>query len=178
MKWCAFIYSILLLFGCKNTETNRHSVNEKFITEHGNYQFNNFKNYVVFVREWDRNHDPAIMIIDSRVDTGDCSLPFTIIVNHENNNVKKIKGNWADSTGKCGVDTNRMIKLATALSALHAAYVRVDSNDNVFVQTIYGEGAPDLVKFSDPKYITDEYRKKWKEKGNGWHERIEFEVTK
>lgn len=172
------VCSILLLGRCKTDFSKRHVKNGKFLSEYGNGHFEIFKNYSVFVREWNRGQGPTIMIVNHRIDSGVCSLPFTLILDQDGVNVKDIKGNWMDTSASCNIDTLLMIKLAVELSGMKASYINVDSNGNVFVQTIYGESTPNLVKFSDSKYITDEYKNNWKARPNGWYERIEFETTK
>jgi len=170
--------SILLLGRCKTDFSKRHVKNEKFLSDYGNGHFEIFKNYSVFVPEWNRGQGPTIMIVNHKIDSGVCRFPFTLILDKDGVNVKDIKGDTMDTSRSCNIDTPLMIKLAVEFSGMKVSYITVDSNDNIFIQTIYGESAPNLVKFSDSKYVTDEYKNNWMARPNGWYERIEFEATK
>ena len=170
--------SLLLLGRCKTDYSKSYIKNEKFLSDYGNVHFEIFKNYSVFVREWNRGQGPTIMIVNHKIDSSVCSLPFTLILDQDGESVKEIKGNWMDTFGSCNIDTILMKKLALELSSMKASYIMVDSNDNVFVQTIYGESRPNLVKFSDSKHIPVEYKNNWIARPNGWFERLKIEETK
>lgn len=165
-----FIF-LLVLAGCKSQNQRRQELNNEFITKYGETSFNEFKGRSFLVRGFDKGN-PIVFVYDNltKNTTGGC-LFYGVTIDKKNLQVIKTSRNaLADS---CIVDETLCKKLALKFIVYDVAYLQVDSNGNVFVRTHYNERPADLIRFVNPKFITDKYRKNWKQRDHNWYERIE-----
>lgn len=173
-KIILLLSAVICFAGCNGKDTKRQKLNSDFIAKYGSENFTSFIGHTIWLRSLDRERNQIFLFNSNNQDTGNCSLPYRVIVSSKSGQMKEANRSWADSFGRCPIDTNIAVEYALKLHKMQIAYLKVDSNKNVIVQTLYGEGTPDLIRFSDPKFITEEFRKRWRPKGNNWYERKEF----
>lgn len=163
-------YLILLSVFCFNSCVfQNRDVAQDFIKKYGDSDFNEFKNYDVFVRSYEEHGKNAcIMIMDKR-DTGVCGLPYTLIIEKQSFRILETRKN--DREGhQCKLDTVVAKKLAVELLKMNINGIGVDSNNNVFVNIKFSdEIGAELIRFSDEKFIADVHKKNYKTVGNNWY---------
>lgn len=158
---------------CNNDERERHKLNEEFISNYANENFSQFKNRSFFVRGFD-NGNPIVFVYDDRpnhTDAGSGCLFYSVVIDKKNLQiVRSSRDALADS---CMVDEPLSKQLALKFIGYNIPYLEVDSNNNVFIRTYFNERPADLIRFSDPRFIAEKYKKNWKVKCGNWYERIE-----
>lgn len=167
-------YLILLSVFCFNSciSPNR-DVAQDFIKKYGDSDFNEFKNYSVFVRSYEeRGKNVCVMVMHDN-DTGYCTLHLAFIIQKSTLNIIETKINETENQ-QCKLDTVVARKLAIELLKMKIHAIGIDSNDNVFVNVKFNEEqTAELIKFSDEKFITGTYKKNYRPVGGNWYERTE-----
>jgi hypothetical protein len=143
----------------------RQSYNRDFVAKFGDEEFDDFINYAVYFRG--RDYDGGrIVFISSPNGAEGCKAPFIVTLNAKTAKVQSTSRHLLKDT--CQIDESKMVRLVLKFTEYKVAFLKVDSNKNVYVNVTQAE-RPTLVRFSDFKYVTADY-KKWKHIQGNWYE--------
>jgi hypothetical protein len=148
-----------------NSCSVQERANKAFIEKYEKENFDAFINTSVFVRSKDKDGD--IMVFVGDLEKEECGAPFIVTVYQESKKVKSTSRHLLKDT--CEVDEERMIKLALKYREYGIGFLKVYENRNAFFNVVEAE-RPTLIRFSDMKYKTEEY-KDWKQVKGNWYEK-------
>lgn len=164
-----FFTSVILVSmnSCFNSKGNG---NKEFVEKYENENFGAFINKSFFVRGGDEDGDPIILVYDLTKKARPCDLFLGITVNNKTRTIKKINKSMLPDS--CNIDEKTSCDLALKFNDYNINRLKVDENKNVYVSVIFKEGADYLIRFSDMKYKTEQY-KDWKQVKGNWYEKVE-----
>lgn len=171
LNFIQIFFTSVILLSMNNCGNSQEKTNKAFIEKYGNENFYDFINRSFFVRGFDEDGDPIILVYDETQKRRPCDLAFGVTVNNKTNTVKNIKKSFIPDS--CKIDEKKSCDLALKFNEYNINRLSVDSNKNVFISVMAGENASRLVRFSDAKYITAEYKKNWKQIKGNWYEKKE-----
>ncbi len=155
------LLSTLFFFGCRSD----HYLNVEFIKKYGRDNFEEFKNYSVFIRSGDLIGEEIVFIMDENSEFTQKNALFVVDLNPE---LKKIKSTschlLSDSTL---IDKKLLESLVLKFNKYPIGAISVDSNSNVFISGRIMHDTQ-MVRFSDVKYKTAKYEN-WEHVQDNWH---------
>lgn len=162
-----FVTMFLLLSGCS---MDGKSGNMKFVVQYESENFDDFANRSFFVRDFDREGNPIVLVLDDRLNNQrPCGLSIGFIVDKKAKTIKDVKKSMIPDS--CNIDIKTSGELAVRFIEYDINRLAVDSNKNVRVIVKFKERDPDqLIRFSDLKYKTEEY-KDWQQVKGNWYEK-------
>lgn len=158
MKQIIFL-AIVLCFSFQGCSQNRDKMNTSFIENHGNGNFEKFKNKSLMIRSSDRK-EIVVFVFDysyahgNSKNTEECGF-VRIIVSKLNNQL--ISSSFIPQSDTCSMTYNEAeyFKLSTEFLQLQINSLSVDGDNNVFVKTTFYEGLPDLLRVNNKESIID-----------------------
>ncbi len=139
----------------------------KFVEEHGNEEFSDFKGYSTYLRSFARGD---VIFVFHKISDRTCPA-FFLTVDYKTERIKNYNLINFDDQDSYSPDTLLATKMALRLYSLKLYALSVDSNSNVFIKTYFEEGPPQLARYTHPKFIRHKHGEKWREIRNGWYER-------
>lgn len=163
-----FILTIFFstLFCCKENNNKR---NKEFVEKYKKNDFSIFKEKIIFVRGFNQGN-PIIYIYDESHNKR-CKGFISYCYSREVDSILEIKPFFFSDS--CDINFERFPKKTIKeFLKYDINCIEVDSNDNVFVKVMFFEGPANLIRFSNKKYITNKYKKEWKNINGSWYEKI------
>ncbi|MBC8046516.1 MAG: hypothetical protein H7Y00_06950 [Fimbriimonadaceae bacterium] len=158
-----FIYQ-LFATGCTSEK-------EKFVRKFSEYDFNKFARKSFFVRDFEGRNNPIIFVYKDN-----CNGFQRVIIDSKLDSIKLTDFPGAKTDLDCWNDSLYSNELAIQFVKLDINAMSVDSNLNAYFNVLYNEQFPHLIKFSDKKFITGEYKTKWEQITGNWYKlRDEYE---
>jgi hypothetical protein len=144
-------FTILTLF--QHCTSAQDTSDISFLEKHGNDNYDIFKNKSLFIRGYDKEN-PIIFIYDYSQTQKPCGF-VKLIISSKTKELKEITA--VPQTDNCVLYFNRdeYYKLASIFLGHNINYLAVDQNLNVSVKTNFHEGLPNLIRYSDLKYISN-----------------------
>lgn len=162
LRYIYFVSTILFVNSCTIDRSE-----EIFLQNFGNENFTSFANHSLFVRGYDEDKDPIVLVYDNSKRIRPCDLSYGVIINRKTKAIKSI--NRSHLPDSCGINEKLSKDLAVKFLEYNINYLRVDSAMNVFVDVLFKEGPPILVRFSDADKIPTKYQS-WKHIEGNWYE--------
>lgn len=164
------LFSSFVLLGLNSCVGDMKKSNAEFVNKYENENFDAFINKSFFVRGFDEDRDPIILVYDLTKTIRPCDMFLGITVNNKTRTIKKVNKSMLPDS--CNIDETTSCDLALRFNEYNINRLKVDANKNVYVSVMFKEGADYLVRFSDMKYKTDKY-KDWKQVKGNWYEKEE-----
>jgi len=136
----------------------RESKYKKFVGVYNNEKFDEFTNFELLVRDFDRNGDPIVGVIQL---TSSVRQVYFVTIQRKSGKVKKT--NFDRLLNKSIVDTLKMNYLASRFLKYDVNQLRVDSTGDISVKLINGSREL-LVKYGDESRVgkqCEKVRGKW-----------------
>lgn len=156
-----FLIVILFFNSCSHEKSE-----ETFIQKFGNENFNSFVNYSLFVRGFDEDRDPIVLVYDNTKKIRPCDMSYGVIINRKTKSIKSVNRSYLPDS--CGINEMVSKELAVKFLKYNINYLRVDSAMNIFVDVVFKEGPPILARFSDANNIPLKYQS-WKHLEGNWY---------
>ena len=159
--FCTLIILYLFSIGC-HFDSNIHCL--KFANKYRNEDFTQFTNIGLAIRCYCK--EGITIYISDKLDSKERRYPYMVIFNEGEESIKKTTCTMLKDS--CAFDTIKLNKLALIFLKYHVEKLSVDKDNNVFIGIGSSEGA-NLVRFSDNKYVKDEYKKDWYSLDDNWY---------
>jgi hypothetical protein len=157
------LFFLYLFFGGCNFDNYRYSCLQ-FIKKHNHEDFSKFKNIGLAIRSYGR--DGITIYISDDLDKGVRKYPYMIIFHGKGKGIKNTSCN--SSKDSCTFDTVKLNRLASDFLSYEISKLAVDDDNNVFIGVGSGERF-NLVRFSDQKFVKDEYKTEWWQVVDNWY---------
>jgi hypothetical protein len=165
MKKLLFLILIIITIFFSFFFNKKNTKNRQFVEKYFNEDFSKFRNKTITIRGYENQDNVIIFIYENDNNSG-----FIRIIAKKEGNII-LKQDVINQRNNCDLDTNyKNDFLIKHFLEYEINFINIDSNDNVFVKTTFFEGKPDLIRFSDKKYITEEYKKNWINITENWYE--------
>lgn len=145
---CLFILSLF-----QQCSSAQDMSNENFIDKYGNENYSNFKNKSLFVRDFE-NGNPIIFIYDYSKEKKPCGF-ISMTISSKTKELIKVKEVPQRDNCTLAFNKEEYYKLALKFLEYNINSLDVDTNLNVSVKIKFYEGLPNLIRYSDVKYISD-----------------------
>jgi|GEM_PF-1806196 len=156
-----FIATLMLLLSCSRSKSY---YNNKFIEKYGNENFDEYKDFSIFIRGANKDGDPVVYLVDM------ChkNSLFIVVLNSNTGEVKSSRYHLTQDSSV--IKRNMSISLVEKFWNYRIYALYVDSVYNVKINVIEN-AEPNLIRFSDKKYIKDEYLNGWRKIKDNWYEK-------
>lgn len=140
-----------------------------FVQKYRDTDFSVFKGMYLFVRGFDHDKDPVVMIVprDMAINDTNCFGSFVVIV--DDDKVKQSKR--LVMSDSCPIDEDKLRNCAVLFCKFNINKMEVDSNLNVYIGEQYDKDF-NIVKTTDNKLVAEKY-KGWDSLGQGWYQKHE-----
>jgi hypothetical protein len=161
------IIAFITLLTMNSCFSNIEEGNKRFVEKHYNDNFNAFINTGFLIRSEDGEGN-LIIFISTDLKNALNKGPYVVTVEKETGVIKKTSTHLMSDSN----DFNReaLHKLLPLFLTYKIYSIAVDSNQNVYVRVMKAD-KPTLVRFSNKKYITEQY-KDWKRVKGNWYENL------
>lgn len=146
------LFSLYLFCGSCNIDNYRSGCLQ-FIKKHNHKDFSKFKNTGLAIRSYGR--EGITIYISDDLDKGLRKYPYMIIFYGKGKGIKSTGCN--SSKDSCAFDTVKLNRLASDFLNFEISKLAVDDDNNVYIGVGSGERY-NLVRFSDKKFVKDEYK--------------------
>ena len=143
--------------------------NIEFVDKYNNENFDAFINTGFLIRSGDRKGNLQIFV-NTDFKNASNNGPYVITIEKETGVIKNTSCHLMKDSSS--FDREAIHKLTLKFLEYKVYSLAVDENKNIYVRLREAE-RPTLVRFSDAKYITEEYRKDWKQIKSNWYEKKE-----
>lgn len=150
-----------------NSCNNLNSQNSKFIEIYENENFDSFVNKGILIRNFDKDNDPVIYVctdLQNAFNNG----PYIVVIDRKTERIKSSSTNLMSDSSN--LDKLAMNKLALKFLKYKIRLLKVDRFKNVFIN-IFKSEEPTLVRFSNLKYKTGQYKTGWIKINKYWYEK-------
>jgi len=164
LKYFYISISFILIASCSNDDDAIRT----FVSSYQDEDFTTFTNSYVHIRGRDSNGD-LIIFAGSDIE-GECKSPLVITIDEGTKEIISTNNHLNLNEGNCKADEEKMNKLALEFLEYKVGFIHVDKNNNAFF-ILNGEDRPNLVRFSNIKYKTSDF-KDWRSIGKNWYQSI------
>jgi hypothetical protein len=152
---------VLLSAGCENP-------NKEFVEKHEDENFDTFTNRSFLIRSADREGNLQIFVATDKKNAFD-NGPYVVTVEKKTGAIKKASTHLMSDTSS--LDREQIHGLIPIFLEYKVYSLSVDTDQNVYVRLKEAD-RPTLIRFSDMKHKTKEY-KDWKQVKGNWYEKKE-----
>ena len=163
MKKSFYTLIFLYLFSSNCNFDNYRYGCLQFIKKYNHEDFSKFKNIGLAIRSYGR--DGITIYISDELDNGLRKYPYMIIFYEDEKSIKNTSCRLVKDS--CAFDTVKLNTLALNFLKYDIGALAVDKDKNVFI-TIGSSERFNVVRFSDKKFIKDEYKEDWHQVDDNW----------
>ena len=150
------VQMIILSFFFQSCFTSKNNSEIAFANKYFDEDFSDFKNSDFVIRGLDNDGNYIVL----KFDAAPCGF-LGIILDKDSLSLLSIEPIY-QSNYYCSIDTSYSnYLLAKKFINYNIQAIEVDNNNNVYVKTKFYEGRPNLVRFSDRKFVKDIDTSKW-----------------
>lgn len=158
-------FFILVAHALVSCDNEVKSYNIEFIKKHGTETFGDFINTGIAVRNFDANGNIILFIGD--LQNTNINGPYIVKIDTIRDIIIETSCKLLKDSSL--VDKEKFNDLALKFMSYDINYLKVDTNNNVFINVMYNE-RPSLIRFSNLKYKTGIYKEDWKLISSNWYE--------